>query len=64
MDFSELTRSGSKSFHQQKKLIQKVLSGKSVTCEHCGQRIIVERIKKELHIRCAKGCINILLDIE
>lgn len=62
MDFSALTKAASKTFNNQKSLIKNVLLGRTERCEQCGQPLIVQFNQQDIHIRCQKGCTDILLD--
>jgi len=62
--FKQLQKKTSRSYHQQKTLIKKVLAGQIINCEICRQQLIVYLPEKYevTGIRCAKGCTDIQLD--
>ena len=70
--FEALQKMSSKSFHQQKNLIKKVMAGNKVLCPECGQVLALvlpkageqSKHNKATGISCAKGCTDILLDFE
>lgn len=62
MDFSKLNTATSKSFHHQKSVIKKVLAGKSVKCELCGDFLRVTNSANGLTLTCKKNCTDIQLD--
>lgn len=63
--FKALQKQTSKSFHDQKALIKRVLAGKPAKCHHCQQAIafVPATEGKQAKITCAKGCTDIHLDI-
>lgn len=63
--FNRLTKQSAQSFHQQKKLIAKLMRGEEVRCEVCKQHIIMKPADntRPLHMVCAKGCTDIELDM-
>ena len=62
VDFSALNKHAAKSFNQQKALIKKVLSGKTVLCETCQTSLQVVTKPIGLAICCKKGCTDIELE--
>ena len=62
VDFSALNKNAAKSFNQQKALIKKVLSGRSVQCETCHSVLRVVPKSTGLSISCEKGCTDIDLE--
>ena len=75
--FSALQKNSSRSFHQQKKVIKKLMAGQQVLCEHCqhplklhlprekqpnDQSTHVKSTDDKSTICCAKGCTDIQLD--
>ena len=66
LDFSVVNKETSDSYHKQKALIKKVLSGKNVACVSCHNNLeLVPKNKEGLaYIRCKKGCTNIELEVE
>jgi hypothetical protein len=66
IDFSPVNKETSNSFHKQKKLIKKVLAGKSVACEVCKQPLFLVPKNKEgqAYIQCKKTCTHIELEVE
>lgn len=63
--FKALQKQSSKSFHDQKALIKRVLAGKQAKCQRCNQAITFYPAteQKAASINCAKGCTDIHLDI-
>ncbi len=66
LDFSIVNKETSNSFHKQKSVIKRVLSGKKVACETCQQPLILVPTNQEgnAYINCKKGCTNIELEVE
>lgn len=66
--FAQLQKQSSKSFHDQKALIKKVLAGRAVTCKECKQPLIWHELsndnKTAAKISCQKGCTDIALELE
>ena len=64
--FSDLQKKSSDSFFQQKSLIKRVMAGKKVQCQQCGQAIGLTAAKgsEKLNVSCKKGCTDIELDID
>jgi|TARA_B110000090_G_C13336489_1_gene429375 hypothetical protein len=68
--FSAIQKASKASFHQQKILIKKLMSGQQVLCPICQQVIHLSlptsaessQKSKESSISCAKGCTDIELD--
>ena len=62
--FAEIQKASKASFFEQKKSLKQVMSGKSVPCSICQQRLnLYTPEQQELTgIRCAKGCTDIALD--
>jgi hypothetical protein len=62
--FSALEKTSAKSFHDQKALIKKVMSGQQINCKQCGGviQLILPEDKKPTGLYCQKGCTNIALD--
>ena len=63
--FKALEKQSSKSFHDQKALIKRVLAGKPAKCEVCKQAVafVPATENKPASIACKKGCTDIHLDI-
>ena len=76
--FSQLQKSSSHSFNQQKLLIKKLMAGQKVLCQQCQQPLRLNlpskhqpntpssaknKLDNVSHITCAKGCTDILLDV-
>lgn len=63
--FKTLGKLSAKSFNDQKALIKKVLSGRTVICKHCQQTLffIEPNEDQPAVIRCQKGCTDIQLDV-
>ncbi len=60
---SSLVKLTSKSFHQQKNFIKKVLAGKVTQCPQCRQALSIYLTNDgESSIRCPKLCTDIELD--
>lgn len=61
-----LNKRSANAFHQQKKLIAKVMQGEDVKCEKCGQIISYEQSEKisPLHLKCSQGCTDIMLELD
>ncbi len=66
LDFSGVNKSTSQSFHKQKDIIKKVLSGKSVVCENCAQTLslVPKNAAGHAYVNCIKGCTNIELEVD
>lgn len=64
--FKELQKKSSHSYHQQKAMIKKVISGRPSYCPVCGGILALQLIEniEEKGIYCAQGCTKICLDIE
>ncbi len=62
--FSELKKNSTKSFNDQKALIKKVMSGRKINCETCGQplQLILPENSDQPGIYCQKKCTDINLD--
>jgi len=62
--FSELKKNSAKSFNNQKTLIKKVMSGRLIKCETCGQqlKLVLPEQSDKPGIFCQKGCTDISLD--
>lgn len=64
VDFSALTRQAKRSFGDQQATIKKVMQGKTVSCQTCGEALLL--LPPEQHatpgIGCKKGCTFIQLD--
>ncbi len=68
-DFSLINKSSSQSFNSQKRLIKALLAGQTIPCEKCGKPLSASMPGKADtqnlgHIRCAKGCTDIELEVE
>jgi hypothetical protein len=63
--FKELQKNSSRSYHQQKSLIKKVIAGKPVNCEVCGGLLELRLSDKDAlsGIFCPKRCTEIYLEI-
>jgi hypothetical protein len=64
---SALQKKSSRSFHQQKTLIKKLMAGQQVLCQCCQQPLQLHLPKgsneaESSTICCPKGCTDILLD--
>jgi len=64
MDFSNLNKQSSKSFHKQKNLLKQLMKGQLVNCSHCKQaiKLYLPEDKVKPGARCAKGCTDIDLE--
>jgi len=62
--FSELKKNSTKSFNDQKALIKKVMSGRHMQCEICGQPLLLmlPNDSDKPGIYCKKRCTDINLD--
>ncbi len=63
--FEKISALSSKSFHDQKALIKKVLAGREVKCKVCQQLLTYKLPTGEdtpTGIYCKKGCTDIALD--
>lgn len=62
--FKALQKQSSRSFHDQKALIKRVMAGKLVKCRICEQQIELYLPEKNDRpgIRCIKGCTDVELD--
>lgn len=63
--FKRLSKQSAQSFHQQKKLITKLMRGEAVKCEVCQQNIAIIPASKDqpLKLQCEKKCTDLELDI-
>ncbi len=64
--FADLQKQSSKSFHQQKSLIKRLMAGKTILCDTCGKPLILNTPEqdKKTGIYCQKGCTDIELDFD
>lgn len=67
MDISgldELQKQSSRSFHDQKAMIKRIMAGKTVNCKVCKLAVILVPPEQSPRpgLRCAKGCTDIELD--
>lgn len=64
-NFKALEKATKDSFFKQKNVIKKVLAGKQVACEVCKQPLVFHPPTQSSAgtIKCAKGCIDIELDM-
>lgn len=66
--FVQLQKQSSKSFHDQKALIKKVLAGRVVKCKVCKQPLEWQALsndnKAAAKISCQKNCTDIALEVE
>lgn len=62
--FSLLQKKSKSSFAQQRQLMKKVMSGKTVLCTTCQQPLYlyIPEHDEQTGIRCDKGCTDIQLD--
>ncbi len=63
--FAQIAKLSTKSYHQQKAFIKKVLVGKLTTCPECKQVLTVKLNPEEgqTGIYCKQKCTDIALDI-
>ncbi len=63
-NFNQLQKDSTRSFNDQKALIKKVISGREIKCDQCGQTLVLVTPEKSDRpgIRCKKGCTDIELD--
>lgn len=69
IDFSDINKISSKSFHEQRNTIKKVCLGKTVLCTNCNQPLkLLPPVKgnedKKTGVSCDKGCTYIELEFE
>jgi len=69
IDFSDINKTSSKSFHEQRNIIKKVCLGKKVLCPKCQQALkLLPPVKgdndKKTGVSCVKGCTFIELEFE
>jgi hypothetical protein len=69
IDFSDINKSTSKSFHEQRNTIKNVCLGKTVLCPSCQQALKLlppssKDKEKKTGVSCAKGCTFIELEFE
>lgn len=64
LDFSQLNKQAKRSFGDQQAIIKKVMQGKMVNCNECGQSLFLVPPEKsdQPGIVCQKGCTHIHLD--
>lgn len=62
--FEQLKKNSAKSFNDQKALIKKVMAGRQIKCQTCGNvlRLVVPEDKSVSGVFCGKGCTDISLD--
>ncbi|GAA0816605.1 hypothetical protein GCM10009111_16610 [Colwellia asteriadis] len=62
--FAALQKNSKNSFFAQKKLLQQVMSGKTVLCATCQQplKLLTPAQAEPTGVSCAKGCTDIALD--
>ncbi len=64
--FKDMQKNSSRSYHQQKNLIKKLMLGKTVNCAVCGEKLTLHL--PETHevagIFCRRGCTEIHLAME
>jgi len=62
--FSELKKNSAKSFNDQKALIKKIMSGRDIQCEICGQPLFLNLPESSVKpgIYCKNKCTDINLD--
>lgn len=69
IDFSNINKSSSKSFHEQRNTIKKVCLGKTVLCPSCKQALkllppLKDNENSKTGVSCDKGCTFIELEFE
>ncbi|WP_193435467.1 hypothetical protein [Photobacterium carnosum] len=64
LDFSQLNKQAKQSFSNQHAVIKKVMQGKVVACEKCGQPLVLitPEQSEQPGIGCIKGCTFISLE--
>ena len=69
MDFSNINKTTTQSYNEQKNMIKRVFKGQSVLCSNCNQTLLLKLpVPKQpaslSGIYCKKGCTDIELDME
>lgn len=69
MDFSNINKTTTQSYNEQKNMIKRVFKGQSVFCRKCGQTLLLKlpvpnQPASISGIYCKKGCTDIELDME
>lgn len=65
LNFKDLEKQSSRSYHQQKSIIKKLLAGQSVSCVTCQQKLTINLPNDNevaTGISCQQGCTDIALD--
>lgn len=66
MDFSQLNKKASDSFHKQRTILKKLSQGKTLYCEQCGEVLTLDLATNEPGkgvVKCKKGCTDIILEL-
>lgn len=66
MDFSNLTKKSSNSFHKQRNLLKQLAQGKTVKCETCNTSLTLDLATSETGkgvVTCKQGCTDIVLEL-
>lgn len=65
IDFSDLNKQTSDSFHAQRNLLKKVFKGEQVPCQHCQQSLaLIPAQDGVAFVSCNKGCTKIELELD
>jgi hypothetical protein len=66
MDFSDINKKSSDSFHKQRNMLKQLAQGKALKCEKCNGALFLDLATSEPGkglVKCNKGCTNIILDL-
>ncbi|MBW4968253.1 MULTISPECIES: hypothetical protein [unclassified Pseudoalteromonas] len=66
MDFSNLNKKTSDSFHKQRNMLKQLAKGKTLKCEKCNSVLTLDLATSEVGkgaVKCKQGCTDIILEL-
>ena len=65
LDFSQINKTATKSFNEQRNLIKRIGKGETVLCASCQQPLTLSvSMEQEPGVNCQKGCTSITLELD